>query len=141
MSLKDAAADVATFLSGQTVGGVALALSTNLYVGQMRALERTPAPAVFVLGTGGASPSHYLGGHRTSLFRPSVQVMVRGPAGSDTTGAAIAAAVYALLHQHVPTGYVSWNARDSAPVYLGPDPRQHGQWVINLECVYRVSLS
>lgn len=141
MSIKDAAADVAAFLDGEVAGSLTLDLGANLFIGQMRALERAAAPAVFVLGTGGPSPSHYIGGHRTSLFRPTVQVMVRGPAGDDTTGAAIAAAVYTLLHQQVPTGYVSWDARDSAPVYLGPDPRQHGQWVINLECAYRASLS
>ena len=138
--LKDAAADVAAFLEGKAASSLTLELGTNLFIGQVRVPERTPAPAVFVLGTGGPTPSPYIGGHRTALFRPSVQLVVRGPAGDDTEGAAIAAAVFAWLHQQVPAGYVSWDARESAPAYLGPDPRQHGQWVINLECAYRASL-
>lgn len=138
--IKDAAADVASFLDGKAANSLTLALGSNLFIGQVRSTERTQAPAVFVLGTGGTTPSPYIGGRRTSLFRPTVQLIVRGPAGNDTEGAAIAAAVYAWLHQRVTAGYVSWDARDSAPVYLGADPRQHGQWAINLECSYRSSL-
>jgi hypothetical protein len=138
--LKDAAADVAAFLNGKAASSLTMTEGTNLFIGQMRAIDRTPAPGVFVLGTGGPSPSAYIGGHRTALFTPTVQVMVRGPAGDDTEGAAIAGAIYAWLHQQVPVGYVSWDARDSAPVYLGDDGKQHGLWVINLECAYRSSL-
>jgi hypothetical protein len=138
--LKSAAADVTAFLDTKTAGDVVLVKGTNLFEGQMRAIDRTTAPAVFALETGGPAPDFYLGGRRTSLFQPTVQVMIRGPAGDDTRGEAFAKAIYAWLHMRVVSGYVSWDARDSGPVYLGQDPQQHGQWVVNLVCRYRASL-
>jgi hypothetical protein len=138
--LKDAAFDVATFLDTKTAGGVLLTKGTNLFIGQMRSTDRTPAPAVFCLGTGGPQNEPYFGADRSALFRPTVQVVVRGPAGDDQTGALIAREVLAWLNQRLVTGYVSWFTRDSAPAYLGPDSSNHGQWAINVECVYRASL-
>lgn len=141
MPLKDAAADVAAFLDTKTAGGVVLALAGNLFIGQMRDGDRTTPPAVFCLGTGGPTPQPYLGGHRTALYRPTVQVMVKGPAGDDTTGKLLALELLALLNLQVVAGYLSWNARESEPAYLGHDRNQHGLWVLNLECMYRASLS
>lgn len=141
MPLKDAAADVVAFLAGKTVGGVLLTAAGNLFVGQMRTTDRTPSPAVFCLGTGGPSPLPYLGGHRTALYRPTVQVMVRGPAGDDEAGAALALSVLEALNMQTPSGYVSWFTRDSAPAFLGTDTGQHGQWSLNVECVYHASLA
>ncbi len=138
--LKDAAYDVVQFLNGKTAGGVVLTKSSNLFIGQMRSGERTPAPAVFCLGTGGPSPEPYLGGDRSALYRPTVQVLVRGPAGDDETGGNIAREVLGWLNQRVVSGYVSWFTRDSAPAFLGTDSSQHGQWSLNVECVYRATL-
>ncbi len=139
--LRDAAADVAAFLDGKTVGATLLALGTSLFIGQMRSGDRTPAPAVFCLGTGGPGPQPYLGGHRTALYRPTVQVMVKGPTGDDTAGDLLAREVYAWLNMQVVAGYLSWFCRDSAPAFLGSDKDQHGLWSINVECVYRASLA
>jgi hypothetical protein len=140
MPLKDVAADVAAFLTTKTAGGVVLTLGTNLFRGRMREGDRTPSPAVFCLNTGGPEPEFYVGGRRTALYRPTVQVMVRGPAGDDQVGELIAREVLAWLSMQTPAGYASWNARDSQPAFLGVDSDQHGQWAINLECIYRVSL-
>jgi Bacteriophage minor capsid protein len=140
MPLNNAASDVATFLNGKTVGSVVLTLATNLFIGQMRSGERTPSPAVFCLATGGAAPQPYLGSGRTGFYRPTVQVMVRGPAGDDQVGEAMARDLAALLNQQVVSGYVSWFTRDSAPAFLGTDTDQHGQWVLNVECDYVTSL-
>lgn len=138
--LKDPAADVAAFLNGKTAGATLLTLGANLFVGEMRSIDRTPAPAVFCLGTGGPSPEPYLGGHRSALYRPMVQVMVRGPSGDNQAGEQLAREVLAWLNLQVVSGYLSWFARDSAPAYLGVDKAQHGQWSVNLECLYRASL-
>lgn len=138
--LRDAAADVAAFLDGKTAGDVLLALASNLFIGPMRSSDRTSSPLVACLGTGGPGPDSYLGGRRTALYRPTVQVMVRGPAGDNQAGEALARGVLALLHQTTPAGYVTWLARDSAPAYLGLGADQHGLWSLNVECVYRVSL-
>ena len=138
--LKDAAYDVVQFLNSKTAGGVVLTKGANLFIGQMRSGERTPAPAVFCLGTGGPAPEAYIGGDRSALYRPTVQVLVRGPAGDDETGGNVAREVLAWLNQRVVSGYVSWFTRDSAPAFLGTDSGQHGQWSINVECVYRATL-
>lgn len=139
--LRDAAADVAAFLDGKSAGSVQLVLATNLFIGPMRSGDRTTSPAVACLGTGGPGPESYLGGRRTSLYRPTVQVLVRGPAGDDQAGEALARGVLGHLHQAAPAGYVTWLARDSAPAYLGPDTDQHGLWSINVECLYRAALA
>lgn len=139
--LKDPAGDVAAFLNGKTAGATLLTLGTNLFIGEMRSGDRTPAPAVFCLGTGGPSPEPYLGGHRTALYRPMVQVLVRGPAGDNQAGELLAREVLAWLNLQVVAGYLSWFARDSAPAYLGADRDQHGQWSMNIECQYRASLA
>ena len=138
--IKDAAYDVVQLLNAKTVGGVVLTKGVNLFIGQMRSGARMPAPAVFCLGTGGPPSEPYLGGNRSALYRPTVQVMVRGPSGDDQSGALIAREVFAWLNQQAVTGYVSWFTRDSAPAFLGADSDQHGQWSINIECVYRASL-
>lgn len=141
MALQNPAADVAAFLDTQVAGASVLTLGTNLFVGSMRASSRTPSPCVWCLNTGGPAPEPYLGGDRSALFRPTVQVLMRGPAGDLETGETFARAVYAWLHQRVVSGYVSWYARDSQPVLLQPeDSAQHAVWVINLECQYRSAL-
>ena len=70
-----------------------------------------------------------------------VQVMVRGPAGDDQAGELISREVLAWLNMQVVAGYVTWQARDSSPAYLGADKDQHGQWAINIECLSVIALS
>lgn len=139
--LKNAAADVAAFLHGRLAGGSTLTLATNLFIGQMRSGDRTPAPAVFCQNTGGPSPEPYIGGHRSAYLRPTVQVMVRGPAEDHQVGEQLASDVFGWLNLQVPAGYVSWQCRDSAPAFLGMDKDGHGQWAINIECGYRATLA
>lgn len=139
--LKDAAADVAAFLDAKAAGATTLTLGTNLFIGKMPNQDKAPShPCVAVLGTGGPSSEPYFGGRRQSLYRPTVQVMVRGPAGDDQAGSLVARAILAWLHQQVVSGYVTWSVRESGPTYLGADRDQHGLWSLNLECVYRVAL-
>lgn len=140
--LKNPALDVVNFLDTKLADTVTLAKGTNLFVGPMRSGDRTPAPAVFALNTGGPGPMPYLsGGLRTALFRPTVQIIVRGPAGDIEAGEKLARGVFQWLHQHVLIGYLSVFARDSAPAYLGDDSDQHGQWAINIDCPYIASLT
>lgn len=135
--LLNPAADVVAFLDTKAAGAVTLTDGTTLFRGQMRSRPGASSPAVFCLNTGGPGPDPYLGGHRKALFRPTVQVLMRGPAGDLEAGETMARAVFAWLHQRVVAGYVSWYARDSQPVLIAPeDNAQHGVWVINLECQY-----
>ena len=141
MPLKDAAADVAGFLNGKVAGATTLTLGTNLFIGKMPGQDKAPVhPCVAVLGTGGPQAEPYIGGRRESLYRPTVQVLVRGPAGDDQAGALVAREILAWLNLQVVTGYVSWNVRESAPTYLGTDRDQHGLWSLNLECLYQAAL-
>ena len=136
--LLNPAADVVAFLTGKAANSVTLTAGTNLFAGPMRSKDQSPSPAVFVLNTGGPEPTLYLQGRRDSLFRPTVQVLIRGPAGDLEVGERFARGVYAWLHQRVTGGYLSWYARDSAPALVSiEDSSQHGVWSINLECQYR----
>jgi hypothetical protein len=140
-ALKDAAYDVAQFLNGKTAGATLLTLGTNLFIGPMRDADRAPAgPAVFVLNTGGASPASMLSGERQALFRPSVQVMVRGAADAFAAGEQLARGLHAWLHLHVLAGYVTWYVVDSQPAFLGHDGDQHPLWSLNLEATYAAAL-
>ena len=136
MALRNPADDLVSFLDTKTAGGVLLAKGTNLFAGPMRGTDFTPAPAVFLLNTGGPPPSPYLGGQRESYFRATVQVLVRGAPGDQLAGENFARGVFQHLHLGAVSGYVGIFARDSQPAYLGDDEDQHGQWSINVECQY-----
>ncbi|GMV19026.1 MAG: hypothetical protein AMXMBFR56_72500 [Polyangiaceae bacterium] len=139
-AVKNPAEDVVNFLDTKTAGSLTLAKATNLFVGFMRAQDRTPSPSVYALNTGGPGPLPYLGTGRQAYLRPTVQVMVRGPAGDFQAGEAIARAVLEYLQQQTVPGYVACFARDSQPAWLGEDSDQHGLWSINLELQYTATL-
>lgn len=136
MTIKDPAADAVTAMTGQTLGGVALVSGTNLFSSGMRPDDYVTAPAVFCLTTGGAGPIAYLNGNRAGMQRAALQTIIRGGVGDFSGGETLARAVYAALHLLTPSGYVLFSARESAPVYLGDDEKNRGQWTINLECLY-----
>lgn len=139
--LKNPAADVAAFLDGKVAGAATLALGTNLLIGRLLSQDKRPVhPCVAVKNTGGPAPEQYIGGHREALYRPTVQVMVRGPANDDQAGELVAREILAWLNMQVVSGYITWNVRESAPNYLGTDRDQHGQWSFNLEALYKVAL-
>lgn len=134
MALKDPATDLVTFLNGKTLGGVLMDDGTNLFSSGLRPDDYTEGSGVFLLNSGGASPSLYLNGNREAYYRPSVQVMVRGGVGDFAGGEALARAVYDELFLADVTGYVTIQPQDSQPSYLGDDEANRGLWVLNLEC-------
>lgn len=140
-TLKDPATDLVAALNGQTIEGVALATGTNLWPTHMRNVEITPSPAVFLYNAGGPAPQVLLGGHRQAIYAPSVQVLVRGPAGDDPSGEKLARGVLAFLEQLVPAGYLSVFAQASAPAPLGEDSSQHSVWSFYVEARYMLSLA
>lgn len=139
-ALRNPAEDVVNFLDGKVAGATTLTKAINLFVGFMRTQDASPSPAVFCANTGGAAPVPYLGAGRQALLRPTVQVLVRGPAGDFAAGEAIARAVLGYLHQQSVPGYVATYARDSQPAWLGEDADQHGVWSLNLELQYSTAL-
>lgn len=139
--LKNAAADLVAALGGQTVGGVELVAGTNLFATHMRNVEVTTSPAVFLFNSGGGAPELQLGGHRTAIYKPVVQVSVRGPAGDDVSGETLARGVLAFLAQLVPAGYIGVFAQASAPSPVGEDSSQHQVWSFYVEARYQLSLA
>lgn len=138
--IKNPAYDVVQFLTTKTVGGVVLLSASNLFIGRMPDTDKTPSPCVAVLNTGGAEPQSMLSGERQSVFAPSVQVLVRSSTDDFAAGEALARGVIEWCHQRVITGYLSWYARDSQPVLLGPDGDQRVLWAINFEAEYVAAL-
>jgi hypothetical protein len=139
-TLRNPALDLVNYLSGKAAGAITLATGSNLFAGQMRSTDTTASPGVWCLNTGGPAPIPYLGGHRSSWFRPTVQLMVRGPMGDQLAGEAIARDVLSWVHQATVAGYAAVFARDSAPAYLGEDQGPHGLWSINVELQYATAL-
>lgn len=139
--LKNPAADVVAFLNGKAAGAATLTFGTNLFIGKLPSQDKANVhPCIAVRNTGGPPPQPYIGGHRESFLRATVQVMVRGPAGDDQAGELVAREIFAWLHLQVTAGYTSWNAREAQPTFLAVDRDQHGQWSMNFECAYRVAL-
>ncbi len=140
MALKNPASDLVDFLTTKSAGGVTLTKGTNLFASRMLSVDSAPDQAVFCLNTGGPSPTPYLGGGRESWYRPTVQVMFRGPTGDPATGEGIARGVFERLHHASVTGYTAVLRREAQPAFLGEDGDQRGQWVINVECQYKAAL-
>lgn len=135
------AADLVAALTGQTIATVALTAGTNLFPTHMRNIEVTTSPAVFLFNSGGPSPDLLLGGHRSGIYHPLVQVLVRGPAADDVAGEALARGVFAFLQQLVPAGYISVFAQGSQPEPLGEDSTQHQVWSFYVECRHQLSIA
>lgn len=140
MALKNPALDMATFLDGQSLGGVALVLGENLFCGPVRAHDRTPSPSVWLLNTSGPAPEPYLSSTRAALFSPSVQAVVRSSAVDFQDTEALGLELIRTLHQLVRPGYVTWLARESQPTYLGEDSDGHALFSANFETPYDAAL-
>lgn len=140
MALLNPAADLRTFLTGKVAGGVTLTQGTNLFSGRMLVDDLSPGQAVFLLNTGGSAPEPLITPSRQAYYRPSVQLLVRGPVGNLEAGEALARGVFELVQQATVAGYVQVLARDSAPVLLEVDSAKRGIWGTNLDCEYVAAL-
>jgi len=141
MTLKNPAFDMASFLDGQSLGGVSLVLGENLFCGPVRAHDRTPSPSVWLLNTSGPAPEPYLGSERAAYFSPSVQAVIRGSAVDFQAAEALGLELVRTLHQLVRPGYVSWLALESQPTYLGEDSDGHSLFSANFAAPYDGALS
>jgi hypothetical protein len=141
MSLPDPAADLRSFLTGKTAGGVLLTSGTNLFSGRRLTPDLSPAVGVFLLNTGGMPPQPYMGSTRSAYYTPAVQVLVRGPVNDVAAGEALARGVLELLNQATVAGYVQVLSRDSAPALLLVDSANRGVWATNVDCSHVASLA
>lgn len=132
--LKDVAADLAAQLEG---AGLGLTEGTNLFVGEIPADETTtPGKAVFLIEAGGTNEP-LLGGQRAGIAEPVVQARVRGDREGFQAGDQFARDVFAALHLTQPTGYISVQAREARPFYLGSDAAGRPLFTVNLLVRYR----
>jgi hypothetical protein len=138
---KDAASDVAAFLDLKPAENITLEMGVNLFVGPMRSTEMTCSPALFVRNTGGAAATPYLHTGRKALFRPTVQLVLRGSPGEIQDAENMGRAIFAWLHQQAIAPYVQWLAVASAFALVTPeDSMQHPVLTLNLECQYVAEL-
>ena len=121
-------ADVATRLQTAGVGTV----GTDIFRGP----ERVPATgvpdvAVFVLASGGAPASPYLG-TATDWHEVALQLLVRGAVNAYETARTKALAVRAALHRCTLSGYTLCMVRESEPLYLGRDHEGRHEFALNV---------
>jgi hypothetical protein len=134
--LKDVAADLAAQL---VAAGLGLVSAQNLFVGETPADESVvPSSAVFLSSSGG-SQSPLLGGQRTGIAEPVLQVRVRGDREGFEAAQTLAFGVYGALHLTTPAGYISVVAREAQPFYLGTDSAGRPIFTTNFVVSYRYS--
>lgn len=122
----DVAAAIVAAALGYTEG-------TNLFRGKMRAVGGgIPTKAVFVLATGGPAPETYANSS-TKFFFSAVQIMIRSDERDFQSGQADARAIRNALHHVDLAGYITVNAQESEPLYLGEADEGYHLWSVNLE--------
>ena len=145
MAVTEPALIVAQKLHG--VGGLVLGNgatpTANLFAGMVKPADPAsgvPEAAVFVRASGGAAPEPYFvgpSGAKTSWWRPSVQVVVRGNKDAEDTARQLASTIRTTLHRTTLTGYMSCLVRESAPVEVGNDDDGHPLFTLNVELWYK----
>lgn len=138
MNLKNPASDLATAWNGTTIGGVTLVIGSNMF--PRRIHPRPMGLVVELLNTGGQPPEPFLSPTAAAYFQAGLQLLIWGMPGEDgfEAGETFALALLGAAQQLIPSGYISFLADISAPLYVGPDPdtQRHG-WSINLTVRYR----
>lgn len=122
----------------------------NLFRGEVSPAVRngqptdTPARAIFVLLTGGASPRQYHGrSERQRVNFDNVQVRIRGDVDGFRQGQEDGKAALAAVHDSAPpapgvtgdpmAGFIDCQVLESKPSYLGTDDGGHPEWSFNAE--------
>jgi hypothetical protein len=133
--IPDAAADVATFLAGASLG---LTLGSNLFAlaGHGEIPEEAVLPSVFVRPAGGPPPNPYFGA-TSSDHEFQLSILVRGEKDKPQEGFAFARSVSDALQMATISPYYSVLLRDAAPVPLGTDDHDVPGWTIGVDCRFK----
>lgn len=134
--MKNPAKDLATFLGGNTVAGVALVAApgagANVFVGVMRPVSAVhPARSVWLLNTGGIAPQPSMGKDE-DLHQAALQLRIRSNPGEFTPGENLARGCFETLHRAEPIGYAAVLATGE-PTYLEQDEQGCHHWALNFE--------
>ncbi|MET0404224.1 MAG: hypothetical protein ABW123_17560 [Cystobacter sp.] len=136
--LKDVELDVARLLEAAGLGSLADGLPT-LYAGPYPA----GAPDAFISCRLSSSekPEKYLANTGTAMHRCTVTVLVRATRGPDDyiKGTARARAVWGVLYDAPPEGYVHVEPEDGGPTYLGEDEEGRPQWLLTICLLFHSS--
>lgn len=126
--------DVAAYLLtlSLTYEGVALALGTNLFRGEVQAVGNgVPPAAVFVQALPGTPPEAFLGAASTE-WEAEVEITVRSNPGQREDARAFARGLLARLHCAAITGYTRVVAEDSEPEWQEQDEAECHEYVFSI---------
>lgn len=125
-TLKNPASDLATAITGQSLGGVTVTSGTNLF---FRALHPIPIDsAIYLLNLGGPPPDPYVTTAREAIYEAVVQAVTYSAPGEDgyDIGRALVAGFMGYVQQLSVSGYVSVLCNQAQPNYLvDPDTQRH----------------
>lgn len=126
------AEDVASALNGQ----YSLVSATNLFSCAPRDGAEFPAPCVFCWESTGGLPIQPHMGTTTDVYRPSVQIRVRGVNNGYAAARTLARNIRDYLHRRQVSGYISCVVRESAPIDLGSSPSAYPEFGLNVDLIY-----
>lgn len=134
MNLKNCASDLATYLGGNTISGLALVKGRNVFAAPPSPMA---SACVFLVNDGGEIEP-LISTTPSALVRAGVRMTVLGTPGTPgfTAGEALAREAMLFLHQKIPSGYVGVRSLDGAPQYLGTDSDGRHQWEASLSAWY-----
>lgn len=141
MATHNPAEDVVAFLNTKTANGRTLASGTNLFACEPRVSRpgaaQFPSKCVFVWDAAGAPPMPYMGtpALRGSLWRPRVQIRVRGEPDAMQEARLTARAVRDLLHRASITNYASCLMNESSPIPLGEGSHAGYEFALNCDLI------
>ena len=104
---------------------------SNVRVGKVEDVD--DYPAVFCLSTGGPKPAPLFGNSR-AYRQATVQVRVVGPRNDDEDVHQTARSVYDAIDHVQPTGYMSVEPQQSAPIFIQSRAQNRSDYSVNVMC-------
>lgn len=132
--------DVAVYDKLAATGALGLTGATNLFRGPTREDEAAGVPVGYSawVRTVGGSVQPYMGAApQENFWRSTVNVWVRGARDAFDATQTKARLVLTTLHLADLTGYVACYAINGEPAYLGLDPTDHHQFLVQVELWYK----
>ncbi|MFY0577979.1 minor capsid protein [Cystobacter fuscus] len=138
MALRDVELDIALVLEAAGLGLSMADVEPTLYAGPIP--EAAPDRLVAVRGLSGGEPEDYLG-NVTAIYRPEVQVIIRGNRNGYRDTLALASACFELLRNIRPSGYIRIDVESSQPEYMGADDLDRHRFIFTVNTEYRATNS
>lgn len=120
----------------------ALVLGTSIKLGVPRATlsAGNETANIWVAPYGGEAPAPFLNAAvEGSDFKSDVQVTIRGAFDDYQNTIATARAVRAALHLKQTSGYISWKAKSSEPIYRGVNEADQHLFSVNITARWKAA--